>query len=256
MQVRTPRFDAAAAAGNPRGARLVFAAAIVAAGPLSLCLGLRLAASVSPAALPATLLGVAAGALAADLVSGMVHWACDTWGSERTRWLGPTLIRSFREHHRNPRAMLDHDWIEVNGEVALAASAAFLALRSPGARALLAGAPFLAAFAWSLISVGALANQFHQWSHMPAPPPLVRSLQRRRWILSHARHARHHRAPHTDGYCIATGWLNGALDAAGFWRTLERVVRFTTGAVPRQEDTDGVGRAAARRAPGRSPGCQ
>ena len=45
-----------------------------------------------------------------------------TWGDDHTRWIGPSLIRSFREHHRDPRAMLGHDWIEVNREPAIAAS--------------------------------------------------------------------------------------------------------------------------------------
>jgi len=63
-----------------------------------------------------------AGVLLADLLAGGVHWACDTWGDERTRWLGRSLIKSFRDHHHRPRAMLEHDWVEVNGEAATAAA--------------------------------------------------------------------------------------------------------------------------------------
>jgi len=40
-----------------------------------------------------------AGWLAADLLSGMVHWALDSFGSVRTPLVGPALIRPFREHH-------------------------------------------------------------------------------------------------------------------------------------------------------------
>lgn len=163
----------------------------------------------------------------------MVHWACDTWGDERTPWIGAGLIRSFREHHEAPRAMLDHDWIEVNGQPAAAASAAFGLLALPTAQDWLAERAFLAAFAWTLLVVASLANQLHQWSHAPAPPLWVKALQRAGLLLSAERHRRHHRAPHTSDYCITSGWLNRALDAAGFWRALERAVTRATGAKPR-----------------------
>jgi ubiquitin-conjugating enzyme E2 variant len=179
------------------------------------------------------LAGLWLGAWTADLVTGIVHWACDTWGGAHTPVVGATLIRAFREHHEAPRAMLDHDWIDVNAEPVAAASAAFAVLALPGAQEWLVGRPFCAAFAWSLIVAGALANQIHQWSHSPAPPRLVAALQRVGIVLSPARHARHHRPPHTTDYCITGGWLNRALDAAGFWRALERAITRWTGAAPR-----------------------
>jgi ubiquitin-conjugating enzyme E2 variant len=181
------------------------------------------------------LAGLWLGALAADLVTGVVHWACDTWGDEHTRGIGGALIRSFREHHANPRAMLDHDWIEVNGQPAAAASAAFGLLAITPARDWLDGRAFLAAFAWSLIAAASLANQVHQWSHAASPPAWVRALQRVGAILSPARHAHHHRAPHTSDYCITGGWLNGMLDSVGFWRALERAVIRVTGTEPRRD---------------------
>ena len=91
----------------------------------------RLAPACAAADALFALAGVVLGALGADLVTGVVHWACDTWGDERTRWVGAGLIRAFREHHDDPRAMLEHDWIEVNGEPAAAASAASALLALP-----------------------------------------------------------------------------------------------------------------------------
>ena len=178
--------------------------------------------------------GAAVGAWAADLVTGLVHWACDTWGDERTRIVGAGLIQGFREHHDDPRAMLEHDWIEVNGEPALAACAAFVVLALPAVQEWLADRAFLAAFAWSLVVLGGLANQIHQWSHDPAPTRWIAWTQRVGLILTPARHDRHHRAPHDGDYCIAGGWLNAALDAAGFWRALERAVTRLSGATPRR----------------------
>jgi ubiquitin-conjugating enzyme E2 variant len=180
------------------------------------------------------LAGVWLGAWAADLVTGAVHWACDTWGDERTRFVGAGLIRSFREHHVDPRAMLAHDWIEVNAEPATAACVAFALLALPDVSHWLDGRAFLAAFAWSLVALGALANQIHQWAHDPAPPRAIALLQRAGLLLTPARHDRHHRPPHAGDYCIAGGWLNPALDAIGFWRGLERAITRFSGAAPRR----------------------
>jgi ubiquitin-conjugating enzyme E2 variant len=191
---------------------------------------------LEPRELARALAGLALGACAADLVTGAVHWACDSWGDEHTRWVGPGLIHSFREHHVRPLAMLDHDWIEVNGEPAAAASAAFGLLALPVAREWSAEHVLASAFAWSLVSVASLANQVHKWAHgRHRAPRLVRRLQRAGWILSPARHARHHRSPHATDYCITGGWLNPALDGVGFWRALERAITRLTGAAPRRE---------------------
>lgn len=222
-------------------ARAVFAPSIALAGLLSLVAASRLIAALGPTTWLPLLAGVLLGILAADLVTGVVHWACDTWGSEETPWLGEALIRSFREHHRKPRAMLEHDWIEVNGVPATTASAAWILwllwepLRPNGSAA------FAPAFVWGLVSFGALANQLHRWAHSRVPPRAVRCLQRAGVLLSPARHAGHHRAPHTTGYCIATGWSNRVLDGLGFWRGLERCIELASGARPRARTENGSG---------------
>lgn len=210
------------------------AAAAIVATPLLLCLhaSRELAVLDAPGAALA-LAGGLLGLLTMDGVTGLVHWACDTWGDERTPWLGPGLIRSFREHHRDPRAMLAHDWTEVNREPALAVSAALLLLTLPPLQQLLEGRSLAWGFLLAFLAYGAGANQLHLWSHMERPPRWARALQCCGLALSPARHAVHHRAACTEAYCISTGWLNGPLDALGFWRALERAIAAVTGARPR-----------------------
>jgi hypothetical protein len=200
----------------------------------------RLFSGIESGTLLPLIAGLLLGVAAADLVTAAVHWACDTWGSEQTPWLGPSLIYSFREHHRDPSAMLDHDWLEVNGAAAAGAVIALvgytvLSSRDMGAESW--AQMFAAAFFLSAMAVSAVTNQLHYWAHAARPPSIVRQLQASGLILSPLEHVGHHRAPHTHGYCISTGWLNRPLDEIRFWRALERGLSVVTGAEPRQSDT-------------------
>ncbi len=169
--------------------------------------------------------------LATDLLSGLVHWAFDTWGSTRTRFFGPWFIRSFREHHLDPRAMAGHDFVETNGSSAIAAMP--LALLGIG---LAPGQ--LQAFV-VFLALGALfANQCHRWAHLRAAerPAFARLAQRLRLSLSPEVHRLHHARPHDSYYCTASGWMNRGLEGVGFFRWMERGVWLVGRVVPRRDE--------------------
>ena len=176
----------------------------------------------------ALLVAAAAGAIAADGVSGLVHWFADTWGSQSMPLLGRRFLKPFRVHHVNPADFLRRDFIDCNGDVAMLACPILLA-----AWWLPAGP--LAAFLAALGAVSLPTNQVHQWAHRPRPPRAVRWLQRRGWILSREAHARHHTRPHTRSYCIATGWCNPLLDRLELFARAERAITRLTGLEPRAD---------------------
>ena len=181
-----------------------------------------------------TLPAVLAGVAAADLASGLVHWAADTWGSDDLPLVGRRLLKPFRLHHIDPDDFLRRSFIDANGDVAFATLPVLLALvmvpldTRPG--------EIGALFGFGVCAIGMWTNQIHQWAHMPAPPSLIRWLQDCGVLLDRHDHAAHHAGSYDRHYCITTGWCNAPLEAIAFFRTLEGLVSTTTGARPREDD--------------------
>jgi ubiquitin-conjugating enzyme E2 variant len=171
------------------------------------------------------------GFVAADFVSGFVHWMADTWGSPEVPVIGNALIRPFREHHVDPTEITRHDFVETNGNNCFISNPAALLTSWLAPRSL-----FLASLLFSLTLAVFLTNQFHKWAHMEAPPRLVALLQRMGLILPPDHHAVHHAAPFAKYYCITVGWLNEALFRARYFQALEALITLATGAIPRADD--------------------
>jgi ubiquitin-conjugating enzyme E2 variant len=162
--------------------------------------------------------GTAAGIVVADLLSGLAHWACDTFLEEDTPLVGPMLIAPFREHHRDPQAIVRHGFLERNGNNCLAVSAIAVAALVTGV-----SGPFVGGTAFGACTALALTNQIHCWAHAPHAPRLVAWMQRRRIVLSPRTHAVHHRGDRRRAYSITTGWTNALLDRSGVLRLAERL---------------------------------
>ena len=160
---------------------------------------------------------------AADLISGFVHWACDRYGSARTPFLGEHFIEPFREHHRDPQAIAQRGFVEINRNTAIALSPILilvqigLPMSGPNTNI------FLHAFVISLCAWLIATNQFHKLAHVPRAETsrLTRWLQSKHLILSDTHHQRHHQSPFDRHYCITTGKLDPLLERLGFWTRLQ-----------------------------------
>jgi ubiquitin-conjugating enzyme E2 variant len=173
--------------------------------------------------------------VAADLASGLVHWACDTWGTVHTPGLGENFLRPFRHHHVDPRAMTRHGWVSTCGNSALVT----LVVLAPAAAVPWS---FLPPWAWppgawifAFTQAVFWTNLFHRWAHQPRVPALVRLAQRLHLVLPPDHHARHHQAPHLVHYGITCGWTNPVADRIGFYRALEHMISALTGLSPRAD---------------------
>jgi len=183
------------------------------------------------------LLAIVVSMATADVISGLVHWGADTWGTVDVPIVGKHLIRSFREHHVDPSEICNHDFIETNGDSCMVTLPLLVPL-------LLAPLPastlaiFGYTFAVSLTFWVMLTNQFHKWAHATPDqvPALIRVLQGAHIVLNAKMHYIHHRRPFDMHYCITTGWMNEPLASINFWKRLETLITKVTGAVPRADD--------------------
>jgi plasmanylethanolamine desaturase len=190
----------------------VTAVAAVAAGLA--VLGVRLLQDVrSFADVAAATLMLALGYLAADLLTGFVHWFCDTFFDETTPLIGRSVIQSFREHHTDPLLMTRRGPLELTGS-SFRAVAPLLAVWvwSSHSRPVAANA-----FVLTLASGAVATNLLHRWAHDAAPPAIARALHRTGLVLTSARHARHHAPPYAAAYCVTSGWLNPVCERLHVW---------------------------------------
>ena len=178
------------------------------------------------------------GYVAADFMSGLVHWIGDTWGDPSLPIVGQYFIRPFREHHVDQTAITRHNFTETNGANCLATMVVLLPtillLFGSASPAVLGFHVF--AFAMTMGVFG--TNQFHKWSHLPSErrPKAIQLLQSSGLILGPNHHAKHHAAPHDTYYCITVGWLNPILSKIKFFTGVEKLITKLTGALPRKND--------------------
>jgi len=162
------------------------------------------------------LVNLAACLLVADLISGIVHWAEDTWGAPgKSEFLDKWVVLPNIDHHRRPGKMRQDLYWDTNlVTVVLSAVAGCILLL----------AHVHAWQAYLIVALVSQSNQIHAWAHTQNAPAWVRWLQRFGILQSVRHHGEHHKRPYACRFCTTTNFLNPILDASGFWRRLEWIV--------------------------------
>ncbi|MEO7260711.1 MAG: fatty acid desaturase CarF family protein [Jatrophihabitantaceae bacterium] len=197
----------------------------------------QLGSAWRPALIGGCLIAFAGATFAADLTSGLLHWAFDTWFST-TKGAFKRMVSIVREHHVKPDEIFTFRFATDSGMLSwFGASGAFallMASRVVGDRPIVAVSLCLAAPIYSLDV--SLMFEYHKWGHRRRRGPLARAAQRCGLLLSPDHHLRHHRGEHDSHYCLINGMADRTLGQLGLFRGLERVITAVTGVKPRAED--------------------
>jgi ubiquitin-conjugating enzyme E2 variant len=184
--------------------------------------------------------GLAAGTFAADLVSGVLHWAFDTYFSDRNTLIKRTVL-IVREHHVFPERIFRYGLWREAGTVSWfaaigAAPVHAIAWAAPAIPSGLRFALIVAALTFALELTFML--QFHKAGHRPRRGRTIRALQRMRLLLAPEHHLTHHAGRHDVNYCLINGIADDTLGRVGFFRFLEVAIQAATGAIAREHDRE------------------
>lgn len=165
--------------------------------------------------------------IAGDVLTGLVHWLCDTYGTVNTPVFGQTLIRNFRSHHKYPKDICVSPFVYTVGYVAVVSLVTlpplvYFMIKMPGS-------VFLSSlsFTYTLVTfLTVMTNQFHKWAHLDSDkvPSYIQFLQKKKIILDPIHHKEHHTNPFNSNYCITHGLANPFLEKIGFFRKLEKII--------------------------------
>ena len=169
------------------------------------------------------------GLFLADFISGLIHWFEDRYGNPKWPVLGHT-IRANQEHHFRPRAFLEGSFLSRNREVFVLGTLFLAGFWVTGTLNLFTG---------SAVLFGMFANEFHRAAHRSPKENgrLITALQKTGLAQSFQHHAAHHRQGKDTHYCVVTNYANPILERIGFFPALERIVKATTGRVPRLDES-------------------
>ncbi len=182
--------------------------------------------------------GVAGGSFAADFISGLLHWAFDSYFSERNSIIKRTVL-IVREHHIFPNHIFRYSAWREAGTLSW-----FAALASAPIHGFAMLAPRLESSSRAALIVTGLTLslevtfmlEFHKAGHRLKRCSFVRRLQGMRLLLSPEHHLRHHTGPHDINYCLINGIADDTLGRLGVFRAMEAVIEAATGAVAREHD--------------------
>ena len=168
--------------------------------------------------------------LLADFITGVMHWAEDTWlAPGKSKLLDRYIVNDNIDHHRHPGKIRAGAYWQTNRVcIALAAGASAILLLFH----VRIWEPYL------VLVLLSQSNQIHMWAHTSQPPRWVAMLQRTGILQSTRHHAKHHKNPYSSRFCTMTSYLNPMLDH-GFWRALERLTERCGATVQRASVTRG-----------------
>lgn len=165
---------------------------------------------------------------AADFLTGIIHWAEDTYCKNGYPIIGALICEPNRLHHEDPNLMvrtgnfISRNWIQW-----FACGTVYGLLWLVG----LGQLPVLLT-----LLLASFGNEVHYWNHTTKLGWLPTFIKTTGLVQSQKQHALHHKPPHMKYYCTLTSFLNPILELIRFWRGAEWFLEKGFNLVPvRQE---------------------
>lgn len=153
--------------------------------------------------------------IAADFITGLIHWWEDRYSNPKWPILGPLVAEPNELHHTQPAAFLAGSYLWRNSTALVPALIVAICCGIIGQ------------WWWALTAFFcSQANEVHCWAHRGGTPAIIRRVQETGLFQGPRHHAKHHTEPHDSHFCVMTNFLNPLLDGIGFWRFLEKTVYF------------------------------
>lgn len=170
-------------------------------------------------------LAAIAGYLLADLLSGIVHFLADNFGSPETPFVGQGFVLPFRQHHVDPLGITRHGFFNTNGNNALVCVPILIpvAIWAPVSTSSVWYG--IGVFTWVTLFAVFITNQTHKWAHMEKVSKPVAWLQTVGLILRKDHHDIHHVRPYNTHYCITVGAWNTLFERYRVFDRVERLIR-------------------------------
>ncbi len=155
--------------------------------------------------------------IAADFITGVIHWWEDTYGNPNWPIIGKYVVEPNLIHHKQPTKLLEGSyWNRID--------TSFFAVAMIGAILW-----FVGLHSWQVIVCLFFCmqgNEIHAMTHRPdrANGKVTLFLQKTGIFQSKKAHRWHHKAPYETNFCIMSDFVNPILNAIGFWRKLEWLV--------------------------------
>jgi ubiquitin-conjugating enzyme E2 variant len=163
----------------------------------------------------------------ADFLTGLAHWAEDTYCLDGYPLVGKLICEPNIDHHVDPTLMVKTGtFVSRNKLQWLACLGAFLFLWFLGLGGITA---------FTVLLIASFGNEVHRWNHTNDVNKFAAFIKDSGLIQSRRQHSLHHRPPNTSYYCVLGSLTNSVLEFFDFWRKLEWALKSVFGLTPKRE---------------------
>lgn len=155
--------------------------------------------------------------IAADFITGIIHWWEDTYGNPNWPLLGKYVVEPNLVHHKQPNKLLEGSyWNRIN--------TSFIAAAAIGAILWLLGLRFWQIYVCLLFCTQ--GNEVHAMSHRPdrITSKFTEWMQKSGLFQNKRSHRWHHKAPYETNFCIMTDYVNPIVNKLDLWKKLEWIM--------------------------------